>query len=109
MLAEAIEHIGETKCWVSDLEQAWARESDSARTVVQRADAIGVLETDFSAPRAAVWDLVTRPENRLRWQGIDSVVENTPTVAAAPARKTTACTARTRSSRTFSPGAHSIT
>jgi hypothetical protein len=36
-----------------------------------------VLETDFSAPRAAVWDLVTRPENRLRWQGIDSVVENT--------------------------------
>ena len=24
--AEAIEHIGETKCWVSDLEQAWTRE-----------------------------------------------------------------------------------
>jgi uncharacterized protein YndB with AHSA1/START domain len=48
-----------------------------ARTVVQRADAIGVLETDFSAPRAAVWDLVTKPGNRLRWQGSDSVVENT--------------------------------
>jgi uncharacterized protein YndB with AHSA1/START domain len=75
--AEAIEHIGETKCWVSDLEQAWRRESESARTVVQRADAIGVLETDFSAPRAAVWDLITMPENRLRWQGSDSVVENT--------------------------------
>jgi hypothetical protein len=43
--AEAIEHIGETKCWVSDLEQAWTRESESAHTVVQRADAIGVLDT----------------------------------------------------------------
>ena len=75
--AEAIEHIGETKCWVSDLEQAWRRESESARTVVQRADAIGVLETDFSAPRAAVWDLITMPGNRPRWQGSDSVVENT--------------------------------
>jgi uncharacterized protein YndB with AHSA1/START domain len=75
--AEAIEHIGETKCWVSDLEQAWTRESEGARTVVQRADAIGVLETDFSAPRAAVWDLITKPGNRLRWQGSDSVVENT--------------------------------
>ena len=75
--AEAIEHIGETKCWVSDLEQAWTRESESARTVVQRADAIGVLETDFSAPRAAVWDLITMPGNRPRWQGSDSVVENT--------------------------------
>jgi Protein of unknown function (DUF2652) len=64
--AEAIEHIGETKCWVSDLEQAWTRESESARTVVQRADAIGVLETDFAVPRAAVWDLITKPGNRLR-------------------------------------------
>ena len=25
--AEAIEHIGETKCWVSDLEQAWTRKA----------------------------------------------------------------------------------
>ena len=32
---------------------------------------------DFAAPRAAVWDLITRPGNRLRWQGSDAVVENT--------------------------------
>jgi uncharacterized protein YndB with AHSA1/START domain len=75
--AEAIEHIGETKCWASDLEEAWTRESEIGRTVVQRADAIGVLEANFSAPRAAVWDLITKPGNRLRWQGSDSVVENT--------------------------------
>ena len=36
-----------------------------------------MLETDFAAPRAAVWDLITRPGNRLRWQGRDAVVENT--------------------------------
>jgi len=35
--AEAIEHIGETKCWVSDLEQAWTREMETARSLVQRA------------------------------------------------------------------------
>lgn len=75
--SEAIEHIGETKCWVSDLEQAWTRENETKRSVVARADAIGVLETDFPAPRAAVWELVTKPGNRPRWQGSDSVIENT--------------------------------
>jgi uncharacterized protein YndB with AHSA1/START domain len=74
--AEAIEHIGETKCWVSDLEQAWTRESDTKRIVVQRADAFGVIETDFAQPRQAVWELVTMPGNRPSWQGSDSVVEN---------------------------------
>jgi uncharacterized protein YndB with AHSA1/START domain len=75
--SEAIEHIGETKCWVSDLEQAWSRENDAARNVVERAKAIGVIETDFPAPRPAVWDLITTPGNRPRWQGRDRVVENT--------------------------------
>jgi len=75
--AEAIEHIGETKCWVSDLEQAWSRENEAARSVVERANAIEVMEADFAAPRPAVWDLITTPGNRPRWQGSDSVVENT--------------------------------
>ena len=75
--SEAIEHIGETKCWVSDLEQAWSSENEARRSVVERANAIGVIETDFPAPRPAVWDLITMPGNRPRWQGSDSVVENT--------------------------------
>lgn len=74
--AEAIEHIGETKCWVSDLEQAWTREIETARTVVHRADAFAVIETDFAAPRQAVWEIVTMPGNRPSWQGSDRVVEN---------------------------------
>jgi uncharacterized protein YndB with AHSA1/START domain len=44
--------------------------------VVQRADAFGVIETNFAAPRRAVWELVTMPGNRPSWQGRDSVVEN---------------------------------
>ncbi len=57
--SETIEHIGETKCWVSDLEQAWTRESETARNLVQRANAYVMIERDFAAPRAAVWELVT--------------------------------------------------
>ncbi len=75
--SEAIEHIGDTKCWVCDLEQAWSSENEARRRVVERANAIGVIETDFPAPRPVVWDLITMPGNRPRWQGSDSVVENT--------------------------------
>ena len=74
--AEPIEHLGETKCWVSDLEQAWLNENETKRTVVGREGAFGVVETDFDAPRQAVWELVTMPVNRVRWQaGTDSVAE----------------------------------
>jgi uncharacterized protein YndB with AHSA1/START domain len=74
--AEAIEHIGETKCWVSDLEQAWMREIETARSLVQRADAYMIMERDFAAPRQVVWDLVTSPAHHTRWQRADGVVEN---------------------------------
>ncbi|MGO9422027.1 DUF2652 domain-containing protein [Roseiarcus sp.] len=74
---ETIDNFGEVKCWVSDLERVWTRDSDTKRTVVQRADAFAVIETDFAAPRPAVWELITMPGNRPRWQGSDSVVENT--------------------------------
>ena len=34
-----------------------------------------MIETDFAAPRQAVWEIVTMPGNRPGWQGSDSVVE----------------------------------
>jgi uncharacterized protein YndB with AHSA1/START domain len=74
--AEAIEHIGETKCWLRDLEEAWQRESETARNVVQRAGAFAVIERDFAAPRSAVWEHVTLPAHHSRWQRSDGVVEN---------------------------------
>ena len=73
--AEAIEHIGETKCWVSDLEEAWTRETETARHLVQRADAHVLMEREFAAPRQEVWDLVTSPQHHARWQRSDGVVE----------------------------------
>jgi hypothetical protein len=74
--AEAIEHIGETKCWVSDLEEAWTRETETARTLVPRTGAYMLIERDFAAPRQALWDLVTSPQHHARWQRSDGVVEN---------------------------------
>ena len=74
--AEAIEHIGETKCSVSNLEQAWTRETETARNLVQRAGAYMLIERDFAAPRQALWDLVTSPAHHARWQRSDGVVEN---------------------------------
>ena len=75
-IVEAVDHIGEVRCWVSDLDQAWSNENNVKRRIVELADAIGVLETDFPAPRAAVWDLITTPGHRPRWQASDGVVEN---------------------------------
>jgi uncharacterized protein YndB with AHSA1/START domain len=74
--SEAIEHIGETKCWVSDLEAAWMRESETARSLAQRAGAYLVIEWEFAAPRQAVWDFVTSPQHHARWQRSDGVVQN---------------------------------
>jgi uncharacterized protein YndB with AHSA1/START domain len=36
-----------------------------------------VFAADFAAPRAAVWDFVTTPGKRPRWQHSDGVIENT--------------------------------
>ena len=73
--SEPIEHIGETKCWVSDLEEAWNWESGTARNVVRRADAFAVMERDFAAPRPAVWEHVTLPAHHSRWQRSDGLIE----------------------------------
>ena len=104
--AEAIEHIGETKCWVTDLEAAWTREIETARSLVPRADAYMIIERDFAAPRQVVWDLVTSPAHHARWKRSDGVVENAAH-GRRGGRRTTACTAKTRSSRTSLTGARS--
>ncbi len=75
---EAIEIIGEAKCWVRDLEQAWTKENETNPTLVRHADAFAVLESDFAAPRPTVWEYVTVPGHRPRWQNSDGVVENAP-------------------------------
>jgi len=72
---ETIDIIGETKCWIRDLEQAWTRENETTRIVVDHDDAFRVIARDFIAPPPAVWEFVTSPAHHTRWQRADSLVE----------------------------------
>jgi uncharacterized protein YndB with AHSA1/START domain len=74
---EAIDVIGETKCWIRDLEQAWTRENETTRIVVGRDDAFRVIERGFAPPPPAVWEFVTAPAHHTRWQRADSFAEAT--------------------------------
>ncbi|WP_158813058.1 DUF2652 domain-containing protein [Methylocapsa sp. S129] len=72
---EAIDIIGETKCWIRDLEQAWTTENEATRIIVDRDRAFRVIERDFAPPPPAVWEFVTSPAHHSRWQRSDSLVE----------------------------------
>jgi hypothetical protein len=66
---ESIDIIGEVKCWVRDLEDAWAKESDRQRTEVTCDMASRVIEFDIAAPRQTVWEYFTLPGQRPKWRG----------------------------------------
>ena len=73
--SETIDVIGETKCWIRNLEQAWTRENETTRIIVARADAFQVIERNFAPPPPAVWEFVTSPAHHSRWQRSDSFAE----------------------------------
>ena len=72
---ESIDIIGDMKCWVRDLEQAWVQESDRQRNEVTHDKAISVIEFDIAAPRPTVWEYFTQPSLRPKWRGADEVRE----------------------------------
>jgi uncharacterized protein YndB with AHSA1/START domain len=72
---ESIDIIGEVKCWVRDLEEAWAQENDHRRNEVTHDKAISVIEFDIAAPRSTVWEYFTQPDLRPKWRGADGVRE----------------------------------
>jgi len=72
---ETIDIIGEVRCWVRDLQDAWVKENDRQRTEVTRDGAAMVLEFDIAAPRPTVWEHFTHPGHRPKWQGADEVRE----------------------------------
>jgi uncharacterized protein YndB with AHSA1/START domain len=74
---ETLEGIGETKCWIRDLEEAWTRENETTRILVGRDDAFRLIERDFAGPPPAVWEFVTSPAHHARWQRADGVAEAT--------------------------------
>jgi hypothetical protein len=80
---ESIDIIGEVKCWVRDLEEAWEKENDRQRNGVTRDKAASVVEFDIAAPRPTVWEHFTLPGLRPKWRGADEVRE---TLESGPPR-----------------------
>jgi uncharacterized protein YndB with AHSA1/START domain len=77
---EAFEGVGEIRTWVRDLHAAWDAELGRARLVVQPKDIALTLEAVVDAPTALVWDYMTSPARRPRWQhGVEGVVETAGT------------------------------
>src|SRR3989475_3800624 len=70
---ESIDIIGDVKCWVRDLEEAWEKESDRQRNEVTRDKAAVVIEFDIAAPRPTVWEYFILPGQRPKWRGADEV------------------------------------
>lgn len=76
---EGFEGIGEVTSWVRDLEAAWRDEQASKRVYVRPEDAMWSIERFFAAPPELVWDYVTSPARRPKWQaGTTAVIEDSP-------------------------------
>ena len=73
--SESIDILGELKCWISDLTDAWEAEKDRRRYLVTRNAAAHLFEFDLSANRQIVWDYFTSPGKRPKWRGADEVRE----------------------------------
>lgn len=74
---ESIDIIGDVKCWVRDLEEAWVQQNDRQRNEVTRDQAAMVIEFDIAAPRPVVWEHFTVPGLRPKWRAADEVREAT--------------------------------
>ncbi len=76
---ESIDIIGDVRCWLRDLHEAWEKENSRQRTEVTAEDAAAVYAFDIGAPRARVWEHFTTPGHRPKWQGADVVHEKSAT------------------------------
>jgi uncharacterized protein YndB with AHSA1/START domain len=65
---ETFEHVGEVVGWVADLGAAWTAEQDRRRVVVEPRNAAATFEFDLPAPPPIVWEILTSPSWRPRWQ-----------------------------------------
>ncbi len=73
---EAYEHIGDVRCWLRDLEAAWADDLDRTRVMVEPKDALATIAFELPASPSIVWEFVTSPARRPRWQqGVSEIIE----------------------------------
>lgn len=78
---EAFEGVGEIVGWIRDLEFAWSEELDRARVVVTAEESVRSYAATFAAPPPVVWEFVTSPTLRPRWQHGVTAVEEQATAA----------------------------
>jgi uncharacterized protein YndB with AHSA1/START domain len=77
---EVFDGVGEIRSWVRDLHAAWDAELVRAQLLVQPKDAALTFEAIIQAPAPLVWDFMTSPIRRPKWQhGVDGVVETAAT------------------------------
>ena len=77
---EEYEHLGEVAGWVADLDAAWTDEQARSRVYVEPKAALVSIDYTLPAPPAIVWDYLTSPARRLRWQaGVTEIVEEAAT------------------------------
>jgi uncharacterized protein YndB with AHSA1/START domain len=72
---ETIDIIGDVKCWLRDLHEAWDKENARQRTEIPAAEAAAVYDYEIAAARPVVWEHITAPGHRPKWQGSDAVIE----------------------------------
>ena len=73
---EAFDGVGEIRSWVRDLHAAGDGELQRARMVVEPAGAARIFEAVLAAPTAVVWEYMTSPTRRPKWQhGVTDVIE----------------------------------
>ncbi len=73
---EVFDGVGEIRAWVGDLHAAWDAELARAQLVVEPKGAARTYDTVFDAPAALVWDYMTSPARRPKWQhGVTGVIE----------------------------------
>jgi uncharacterized protein YndB with AHSA1/START domain len=73
---EAFDGVGEIRAWVRDLHAAWDAELRRAQLVVEPTGAARTYDAVFEAPTPLVWDYMTSPVRRPKWQhGVTGVTE----------------------------------
>src|SRR5207237_10338895 len=108
---ETYYRIGDVPAWVHDLERRWQEEESRARVFVSPEEAFVTVTAHAEVPPQVAWEFLTKPGQRMTWQPwvTEVTIEGAAGAGAALARPTTACTARTPSSRRSSTGAPTTT
>lgn len=72
---ETYESVGEVTGWVRDLEAVWQETEAGSGLIVGPDDAALSFTFVYPAPPAVVWEWITSPARRLRWQGATAIDE----------------------------------